>query len=100
MENVNGWRKSSYSGNGGGNCVEIGQDADGTILVRDTKQHGSGPVHRCAQAEWQAFIARVRSGGFGLDESGRLPLGRRTQGRAYGGIPVPGVPLGHARVSG
>ena len=38
-----GWRKSSYSGNGGrGNCVETG-NAPGTVLVRDTTDR-DGPT--------------------------------------------------------
>jgi len=57
-----GWRKASYSGNGGGNCVEVGQDADGTILVRDTKDSGTGRVHRISSADWRTFLARVRCG--------------------------------------
>ena len=65
------WRKSSFSGNGGGNCVEVGQDADGTILVRDTKDRGR-PAHRYTLAEWRAFVAGMRNGEFDLDESGRL----------------------------
>lgn len=73
MENVNGWRKSSYSGNGGGNCVEVGQHGDGTVLVRDTKNNGSGPVHRYTRAGWHAFLARVRNGEPGPDETGHLP---------------------------
>jgi hypothetical protein len=55
------WRKASYSDNGG-NCVEVGQTADGVVLVRDTKLHGQGPVQRHASAEWRAFIAAVRAG--------------------------------------
>ena len=39
------WRKSSYSGNGGGNCVGVGAAAR-AIAVRDTKQDGAGPVLR------------------------------------------------------
>ncbi|HUZ22331.1 MAG TPA: DUF397 domain-containing protein [Streptosporangiaceae bacterium] len=66
------WRKSSFSGNGGGNCVEVGQAADGTILVRDTKDRG-GAAHRYTPAEWRAFVAGVRNGEFDLDESGSLP---------------------------
>lgn len=64
------WRKSSFSGNGG--CVEVA-DHCGMILVRDTKDHGHGPVQRYTAAEWRAFIAGVRSGEFGLDEARRLP---------------------------
>ena len=45
MEDTNrlSWRKSSHSGNGGGNCVEVGGQAL-RVLVRDTRQAGSGPV--------------------------------------------------------
>jgi len=72
MEDIEGpkWRKSSFSGNGG--CVQVGQATDGTIVVRDTKDHGHGPVHRYTTAEWRAFVAGVRNGEFDLDESGRL----------------------------
>jgi hypothetical protein len=54
------WRKSSFSGNGGPNCVEAA-DHDGEILVRDTKDHGHGPVHRFTPAEWHTFITTVRT---------------------------------------
>jgi Domain of unknown function (DUF397) len=68
------WRKSSFSGSNGGACVEVGQADDGTILVRDTKDCGRGPVHRYSAAEWRAFIAGARNGEFDLNEAGRLPL--------------------------
>lgn len=68
------WRKASYSGNGGGNCVEVGRDGDGTVLVRDTKDLGHGPVCRYTPAEWRAFVAGVCAGEFDLDEAGNLPL--------------------------
>jgi hypothetical protein len=45
---------------------------DGTVLVRDTKDRGRGPVQRYTSDEWRAFVAGVRSGEFDLDESGRL----------------------------
>lgn len=31
------WRTSSYSGSGGGECIEVGASA-GAVLIRDTKQ--------------------------------------------------------------
>ncbi len=66
------WRKSTFSGANGGGCVEVaGQD--GIILVRDTKDHGRGPVHRYTPGQWRAFITGVRSGEFDLDKPGRLP---------------------------
>jgi Domain of unknown function (DUF397) len=67
------WRKASFSGTNGGNCVEVGQTGDGTVHVRDTKDHGHGPVHRYTPAEWRAFVAGVRNGEFDLNEVGRLP---------------------------
>ena len=82
MEHLGGyrWRKSSYSGNGGANCVEVGQapwrkasystngaecvevgplvTAEG-VLVRDTKDRG-GPVLRFNPAAWRSFAVRVK----------------------------------------
>jgi hypothetical protein len=74
MEHVDDlrWRKSSFSANGGASCVEVAGH-NGMILVRDTKDHGQGPVHQYTPAEWRAFTAGVYSGEFDLDESGRLP---------------------------
>jgi hypothetical protein len=69
---ITGWRKSSFSGSQGGNCVEVA-GYDGMILVRDTKHHGHGHVHRFTPASWRAFVAAVRNRESGLDESGRLP---------------------------
>jgi hypothetical protein len=56
---VVGWRKSSYSGNGGGNCVEVGA-APRSIAVRDTKQDGAGPVLRFPPSAWRRFADQVR----------------------------------------
>ena len=51
------WRKSSYSGNGGGECVEVGK-AD-RILVRDT-QDRTGPVLAFSAAAWERFAGQVK----------------------------------------
>jgi len=66
------WRTSTYSGTQGGNCVQVAA-RDGMILVRDTKDHGHGPVHTFTAARWRAFLTAVRGGEPGLDDSGRLP---------------------------
>lgn len=52
------WRKSSYSGNGGGTCVEVGEFRRG-VLVRDTTD-SSGPVLRFSSAAWRRFAEQVR----------------------------------------
>ena len=70
--NESTWRKSSYSGTQGGNCVEVAGH-DGMILVRDTKDHGHGHVHRFTPASWRAFVTALRNRESGLDEVGRLP---------------------------
>jgi uncharacterized protein DUF397 len=52
-----GWRKSSYSGNGGGNCVEVGQ-SDG-VLVRDTTDR-TGPVLAFSADAWERFARDLK----------------------------------------
>jgi Domain of unknown function (DUF397) len=61
MEQLNelSWRKSSYSGGNGGACIQVARHG-GKILVRDTKDHGRGPVQQYAPAAWRAFIAALR----------------------------------------
>lgn len=52
------WRKSSYSGDGGSNCVEVAADGS-RVLVRDAKQQ-AGPVLRFGLVAWRRFADRVR----------------------------------------
>ncbi|HEY0936618.1 MAG TPA: DUF397 domain-containing protein [Trebonia sp.] len=52
------WRKSSYSANGGQNCVEVADTAS-VVLVRDTTNRGSGMLAFAADA-WQAFLTTLR----------------------------------------
>jgi hypothetical protein len=54
------WRKSTYSGGSGGQCVEV---ADGlpVIPVRDSKDP-EGPALIFPPAAWTAFITAVKAG--------------------------------------
>jgi hypothetical protein len=52
------WRKSSYSGNGGSDCVEVA--ATDHVLVRDTKKP-AGPALAFTPAGWQAFTRRIQA---------------------------------------
>jgi hypothetical protein len=55
------WRKSSYSGNGGADCVEVGTSAEAeNVLVRDTKDR-PGPVLRFTAAAWCRFAGQVKA---------------------------------------
>ena len=59
------WRKSSYSGSNGGNCVEVADDLPGVVAVRDSKNPG-GPVLAFAPDDWQAFTVAIKAGEFDL----------------------------------
>jgi hypothetical protein len=62
MEGIDhGWRKSSRSGNGGGECVEVAIRQPSAIAVRDSKDP-HGPVLTVAPAGWRDFIADVKAG--------------------------------------
>jgi len=54
------WRKSSYSGNGGGDCVEVARNLPGVVAVRDSK-NPEGPVLIISRNEWARFISRLRA---------------------------------------
>jgi hypothetical protein len=55
------WRKSSYSGNNGGDCVEVAGNLRDAVAVRDSKDPG-GPVLVFSPGQWRAFAARVKAG--------------------------------------
>jgi Domain of unknown function (DUF397) len=52
------WRKSTYSSNGGANCVEVANTDH--VMVRDTAQHGAGPVLRFTPATWRRLVDQVK----------------------------------------
>ena len=57
------WRKSSYSGNGGADCVEVGAATGrARVLVRDTNDR-AGAVLTFRPAAWREFAARLKSAG-------------------------------------
>ena len=57
------WRKSSYSSANGGACVEVARIPAVVVAVRDSKDP-DGPKLAFSPAGWQAFIRRVKAGGF------------------------------------
>jgi hypothetical protein len=75
------WRKSSYSGGGGGNCVEVAWRTssysggnggcvevawpEARVAVRDSK-NGTGPALDFPPVQWRAFL-----GGFDDLDAGR-----------------------------
>ena len=53
------WRKSSYSGGNGGDCVEVATLSNG-IAVRDSKDP-DGPKLIFTPAAWTAFTQTLRT---------------------------------------
>lgn len=51
------WIKSSYSGNNGGDCVEVAPGFPGVVPVRDSKVASGGPVIVVTRAAWAEFVA-------------------------------------------
>jgi len=60
------WRKSSYSGGNGGDCVEVG--GSGAVLVRDTRDRNGVTLTIPADA-WAQFTASIKQ----LDTRTRSP---------------------------
>ncbi|MBD3011273.1 DUF397 domain-containing protein [Streptomyces sp. 5-10] len=57
-ESTAAWRKSSYSNNNGGNCVEVADNLPGLVPVRDSK-NPDGPALVFPAGSWAAFIASL-----------------------------------------
>ena len=55
------WRKSTYSGGNGGDCVEVGTGGP-AIMVRDTKDQ-AGAVLTFGPAAWRQFAATIADAG-------------------------------------
>ena len=54
-----GWRKSSYSNQDGGDCVEVADGFPGVLPVRDSK-NPSGPALLFPASAWTTFISALK----------------------------------------
>jgi len=52
------WRKSTYSADNGGACVEVGADGP-AVMVRDTKDR-AGAALAFGPDAWRRFAARIK----------------------------------------
>ena len=52
------WRKSSHSGGNGGDCVEVAATLPAAIAVRDSKDP-DGPKLVVSHAAWCTFLADI-----------------------------------------
>ncbi|WP_435189734.1 DUF397 domain-containing protein [Streptomyces sp. bgisy126] len=53
------WRKSSYSGTSGGECVQVADGFPGVVPVRDSKNL-AGPALVMGAEAWQTFVEGLR----------------------------------------
>ncbi|MBQ1104475.1 DUF397 domain-containing protein [Streptomyces sp. 404i] len=56
------WRKSSYSNQDGGQCLEVADGFAPVVPVRDSK-NPHGPVLTFAADGWSLFVSAVRNDG-------------------------------------
>ncbi|WP_415941041.1 DUF397 domain-containing protein [Streptomyces sp. 067-1] len=54
------WRKSSYSGDQGGECLEVAETPHATVAVRDSKTP-AGPTLTLAPAVFATFVGWARA---------------------------------------
>ncbi|WP_405140097.1 DUF397 domain-containing protein [Sphaerisporangium sp. NBC_01403] len=55
------WRKSTWSGPDGGNCVEVAKLSGGRRGVRDSK-NVTGPALVFTGRQWNAFAKSIKNG--------------------------------------
>ncbi|MFE9691906.1 DUF397 domain-containing protein [Micromonospora sp. NPDC005806] len=53
------WRKSTRSGDNGGNCIEVADNLPGIVAVRDSKDR-SGPVLVFTAGSWVGFVRALQ----------------------------------------
>ncbi|MFD8723673.1 DUF397 domain-containing protein [Streptomyces sp. NPDC059629] len=59
--NAVSWRKSTYSNQDGGACVEVSDDFATAVPVRDSK-NPHGPAIAFPAEGWSAFVSAVKGG--------------------------------------
>ncbi|QUI31841.1 DUF397 domain-containing protein [Streptomyces alfalfae] len=58
---LTGWRKSSYSNDQAGSCVEVLDGHPAGVPVRDSKTP-NGPALLFPSPDWSAFITALKAG--------------------------------------
>jgi len=59
------WRKSTYSGGGSGNCVEVAGTPPVAVAVRDSKNPAAGAV-TIDDPAWRHLLTAIKRGQYDL----------------------------------
>jgi hypothetical protein len=54
------WRKSSFSGGGGEDCVEVASFATTRMIALRDSKNPTGPRLHLSQAQWSKFIDAIK----------------------------------------
>lgn len=65
MQTAVAWRKSSYCA--AGECVEVAEQSDGSILIRSSIKERILNVKQLTRSEFAALAASIKSGEFEFD---------------------------------
>lgn len=57
---ISGWRKSSYSNDDGGACVEVADGVPGIVPVRDSKDLAQG-ILAIAPSSWTSLATTLKA---------------------------------------
>lgn len=58
------WRKSTFSGNGGADCVELADLGNNIISVRDSKLGEDSPVLRLTREQVAGLVESIKAGSY------------------------------------
>ncbi|WP_328990298.1 DUF397 domain-containing protein [Kribbella sp. NBC_01245] len=61
------FRRSSRC-NATNNCVEVADRPGGGVVLRDSKDGGTGPVLQFSPLEWDRFLDGAKNGEFDLEQ--------------------------------
>lgn len=54
------WRKSTYSGGNGGQCIEVATNLPGAVAIRDSR-NPAGPKLLVSPSQWQGFLIGMKA---------------------------------------
>jgi hypothetical protein len=60
------WRKASYSGSNGGDCVEVAGVPECRLIAARDSKHPTGPNLLFSQSDWRALVEDIKASRYDL----------------------------------